>query len=234
VYPCPCSCSACPGYPAQRPAAAALCYPEPPRPAPRYSTGRPRPSLPLARLSSVLSATDPNTDTGEGLRHPPLMLYAWSAPDIKISPISFRPPENPGLEHPPGIYPPKKFSNPKSGLGTGRRWAGAVAASGRLGDGFGETLAAAPGYPCLPLGVPFRGRGGAVSGPQRRRFIVPQGVAGGKQPGEGRRRYPRLPASAAPGRLGITTAFWSICSPRTQSFFCNDNVPYARMVQFAK
>ena len=28
----------------------------------------------------------------------------------------------------------------------------------------------------LPLGVPFRGRGGAVSGPQRRRFIVPRGV----------------------------------------------------------
>jgi len=50
----------------------------------------------------------------------------------------------------------------------------------------------------LTLGAPFHGRGGAVSGPQRRRFIVPGGRSGGAsqvagalcgkvRPGEGRR-----------------------------------------------
>jgi hypothetical protein len=34
-----------------------------------------------------------------------------------------------------------------------------------------------PPLPPLPWGAPFAGRGGAVSGPQRRRFIVPTPVA---------------------------------------------------------
>jgi len=45
-----------------------------------------------------------------------------------------------------------------SGLGSGRRWTGAVAA----GDGSGGPLAAWQGYPCPSLGCPFAGRGGAV------------------------------------------------------------------------
>jgi hypothetical protein len=55
------------------------------------------------------------------------------APDIKKIAYAVRPPENPGMEHPPGIDSPQKFYKQKSGLCGKRRLAGAVVASERLG-----------------------------------------------------------------------------------------------------
>jgi hypothetical protein len=118
-WPGPCSSSAGPACPA---------LPGPPRsspqrPAPRYSSDRPRPSLPLARLSSVLSAPDPNTDTGEvpltplilicpvGTRHQKLRLYRFV----------FR--QDAGGRHPPAIFSPKIFK-PKIRPGPWRRRGG--------------------------------------------------------------------------------------------------------------
>jgi hypothetical protein len=81
-----------------------------------------------------------------------------------------------------------------SGLGSGRRWPVAVAAFD-WGWRTPGRVARLP-LPPFPLGCPFVGRGGAVSGPESRRFIFSGGGSGGgsqiagiPQPaGVGRRR----------------------------------------------
>ena len=91
-----------------------------------------------------------------------------SAPDPnpKILFIPFlRPGETPVENTPPGLPDPQKFYKEKSGLGSGRRWAGSVAASGQLGIVPADLWLRGQVTSCL---TPFRGRGGAVSGPVRR------------------------------------------------------------------
>jgi hypothetical protein len=104
-----------------------------------------------------------------------------------------------------------------------------------------------PGAPSLgcPLPWPWRGCGGPGSsrdtffagglGAHFRVALHPSGEVG-QEKGDGvthhfwrqQRAVPRLCpwSESETGSLGMTIAFWSICRPRTQSFFFNDNVPY--------
>ena len=107
----------------------------------------------------------------------PLYNNARSAPDIKNFAYDVSSPGKP--RHgtpPPGIDSPPKFYKQKTRLCRGLRWPGAVAASGPgLADPWPRSrVTPAP----LPLVCPFAGRGGPVSGPVRRRFIVPGGGLG--------------------------------------------------------
>ena len=104
-----------------------------------------------------------------------------SASDInpKILFLAFlRPGETPVENTPPVFFSPKIFQTKNSAWKrTALGWVrGGV---GSAGDGSGGPLAAWQGDPCpLTLGCPFAARGGPVSGPQRRRFIVPVGGQG--------------------------------------------------------
>ena len=175
--PCPAPCCCCPACP-QHPSA----------------TTSPLP-LPLARLSSVLSAPDPNTDTGEVPLTPPLLICSVSTRHQKFRLCLFVPRKTPAWNTPPASTLPKNFlsKNPACVAGSIRA----------AGDGSGGPLAAAQGYP-LPLGASSRGRGSAVAGlravdlPWLMSWSTSQGagVPGGQvQPGEGRRHPCRfLPA----------------------------------------
>ena len=78
------------------------------------ATASPLP-LPLAHLSSVLSATDEEPEEGEVPLTPPIHMCLVSTRHQKFAYAVFVPWENPGIEHPPGIDSPQKFSNQKSG-----------------------------------------------------------------------------------------------------------------------
>ena len=82
-----------------------------------------------------------------------------------------------------------KILKPKIRLGRGQRWAKAVAASGMVPADHWPRGKVTHAY---FLGVPFAARGGAVSGPESRRFIFPGGGLGAHF------RVPVLP----PGEVG--------------------------------
>jgi hypothetical protein len=90
---------------------------------PRFVPPLPKRGTPLPR---------PEIGTPKGTPTP-LSLYARSGPDLHFFAYAFFPQEDPGGRHPPSSFPPKYFYNQKYGIGSGRRWAGAVAASGQLG-----------------------------------------------------------------------------------------------------
>ena len=75
--------------------------------------------LPLARLSSVLSAPDPNTDTPGDSYQPPLLICTVSTRHQKLRLYLFVPRKSPAWNTRPGIDAPQKFYKQKSGLGPG-------------------------------------------------------------------------------------------------------------------
>jgi len=154
--PCPAPCCCCPACP-QHPSA----------------TTSPLP-LPLARLSSVLSAPDPNTDTGEVPLTPPLLICSVSTRHQKFRLCLFVPRKTPAWNTPPASTLPKNFlsKNPACVAGSIRA----------AGDGSGG-----------PLGAPFASRGGFVSGPVRRNLSFRGEVWGRNSGGRWSRRY-RLPS----------------------------------------
>jgi hypothetical protein len=99
ALPC-CCCSACP---------------QPSAPAPNPTTSLLPLALPLARLSSVLSATDGELEEGEVPLTPPLLKCLVGTRHQKYRLYRLCPPGRPGLGHPPGEPTPQKFSNQKSG-----------------------------------------------------------------------------------------------------------------------
>jgi len=111
--------------------------------------------LPLARLSSVLSAPDPNTDTPGDSYQPPLLICTVSTRHQKLRLYLFVPRKSPAWNTRPGIDAPQKFYKQKSGLGPRRR-------RGRGWRTPGRVARLPPGL--TSLGAPFRGRGGAVTG----------------------------------------------------------------------
>jgi len=149
----PCCCPACPQHPS--------------------ATTSPLP-LPLARLSSVLSAPDPNTDTGEVPLTPPLLICSVSTRHQKFRLCLFVPRKTPAWNTPPASTLPKNFlsKNPACVAGSIRA----------AGDGSGG-----------PLGAPFASRGGFVSGPVRRNLSFRGEVWGRNSGGRWSRRY-RLPS----------------------------------------
>ena len=86
-----------------------------------------------------------------------------------------------------------------SGLGSGRRWAGA--ASGRLGMVPADPWPRSKVTHALTLGSTFAGRGGAVSAPVRCRFIFPGGGLWAHF------RLPMLPADELGQEQGHVTPF---------------------------
>jgi len=86
----------------RRPAAALAV---PPAPAPRPA------SSPCPWLSSVLSATDPNTDTRGGLRHPPHAICKAREFLSKNHSVGFCPQGKPRQQSPPGLLSPQKIKN---------------------------------------------------------------------------------------------------------------------------
>ena len=145
-----------------------------PAPSPPKRHGQP-PAL--ARLSFVLSATAPNTDTGEVPLTPPLLKCLVGTRHQKFRLWRFFPQRKPVLKMPPCLPDSQKFYKQKSGLCRGLRWPGAVAssASWRIGPGLAEPWPRRKATHALTVGAPFASRGGAVSGPVRRRLIFPGG-----------------------------------------------------------
>jgi len=146
----------------------------PQRPAPRYSSDRPRPSLPLARLSFVLPAPDGEHEEGEVPLTPPLLICSVSTRHQKFRLCLFVPRKTPAWNTPPASTLPKNFlsKNPACVAGSIRA----------AGDGSGG-----------PLGAPFASRGGFVSGPVRRNLSFRGEVWGRNSGGRWSRRY-RLPS----------------------------------------
>ena len=166
---------------------------------PRPSVGRrpswdnppPLPAQPAAACPHARNATWPQPENrNPGMAPlPPLCINARPDTNLKIFVYTvFVSRGDPGWKHPPAFFPPKNFQtkNPAwvaggVGLGPWRR---------RGGWGwFRRTPGRVARLPMpFPLGAPFRGRGGAVSGPQSRRFIFPGGGLGAHF------RVPVLPA----------------------------------------
>lgn len=152
-------------YPARRPAVAA------------QRAQCPAPSVPPAQRPSpsALGAAAPCPAPGPALvrtvspgpKHryrgstfnPPYTDMLGQHPTSKISPMPFRPPENPGMEHPPGIDSPQKFFKQKSGLCSGQHQGG--------GGWFRRT-------PGCPLCEPWR----VCEWPCAPKFIFPGGGLG--------------------------------------------------------
>jgi|GEM_PF-2571208 len=176
-WPCPCSCSACPGY-----LAAAAQH------APSTLSATTSPPAPGPALVRTVSPGPKHRYRGSTFNSP-LTDMLGQHPTSKISLCRFVPQGTPGEKYPPPASTLSRnfiSKNPtwyRSALGRGR---------GGVGDGSFGPLAAAQGYPCLPLGATFRGPGGAVSGPESRRFIFPGGGLGAHF------RLPVLPAGEFP------------------------------------
>jgi hypothetical protein len=163
-----------------------LCLPWLPCPAcPQHQRPAPRPALlPLPRPSSVLSATDPNTDTGEVPLTPLILICPVGTRHQKFRLCRLFPRAFPGRKHPPASTLSKKFisKNPAcidGGVGQGP-W------RHRGGVGLGPADPWPRGKVTqFPLDSIFRGRDGAMNGPQYRRFIVPEGRSAGAFRGAG-------------------------------------------------
>ena len=152
---------------------------------------------PLAHLSSVLSAPDPNTDTRGDSYQPPLLICLVSTRHQKFRLCRFVPQGPLRQKTPPGSSFSAKIFKPKSGLGSGRRWPGAVPASGRCWAGAGGPRPCSRVTPAPFLGVSVCEPWWGCSGPQRRRFVVPGG-------GLGRIPWCRCPQRASSPRRRAT------------------------------
>jgi len=120
----PLPCTLLPCCPAQRPSAQ---RPAPVRPAPP-GVPPPRPGVPF-----VPPATGREPGSGGRDSSPPYTICPVRKFLSKNHSVGFCPKKTPGRKHPPPDVTGPKFYKQKSGLGPWRRWAGAVAASGRLG-----------------------------------------------------------------------------------------------------
>ena len=112
-WPCPCSCSACPDCPAQRPAPAAQRAPSAPAPAQRPGCSRRSPApAPGPALVRTVSHRPKYRYRGSTF-NPPYTDMHGPHPTSKISSMTFVNQENPGRTHPPRLFLAQKFSHEK-------------------------------------------------------------------------------------------------------------------------